>query len=548
MLLGMTAPTHLPGGGQLPEHAKAEKPLAFLQQLRLIQGGMGVYVSNWRLARAVAQALPGMAAGTVSASGLDLVYTRLLQLGDPGGHICRALAALDTRFGVTLGKGIVDRYYIPGGKAPSDPYRYSPQHTVRALDGSSAIGPYIPGSGPTPLRVDDELVELLIATGFAEVWLAKEGHAGRVFINFLRKVDVPLTYYLYGAMLAGVDGVAVGAGNPDGIPALCSKLARHEPTNEPVHMLYAESGETFTLPFDPKRVAGGRLATSELRRPAVIAIVSHQDAVKALSASPKGPPDGFVIEHHTAGGHNANPRSNATKDDRGQPVYSLADEPDLSMIRATGLPFWMAGGHASHDKLSRDRANGATGIQVGSLFALSEESGMRPEYRAAILKKLREGKDEGLVLTTTFSPTGFAFKVVQLEGTVSDAAVFEERRRVCDLGGLQQRALTKPGPDGMRQLFRRCPAEPVVAFVRKRGLEANAKDRRCLCNGLLSAVGLGQVITRDGTRQEEPAIITLGNDLECIRRLSRNGQVPYHAVDVVGDLLGTMPQERLGPE
>ena len=50
----------------------------------------------------------------------------------------------------------------------------------------------------------------MIATGFAEVWLAKEGHDGKIFINFLNKIDLPLIYIMYGAMLAGVDGVIVG--------------------------------------------------------------------------------------------------------------------------------------------------------------------------------------------------------------------------------------------------------------------------------------------------------------------------------------------------
>ena len=42
----------------------------------------------------------------------------LLQLGDPGGHIQRALAAFDLKFGVNIGQKIVDRYFIKDGKAP----------------------------------------------------------------------------------------------------------------------------------------------------------------------------------------------------------------------------------------------------------------------------------------------------------------------------------------------------------------------------------------------------------------------------------------------
>ena len=56
---------------------------------RIIQGGMGVAVSGWPLARAVA--LTGQL-GVVSGTALEVVLARRLQLGDPGGHLRRALA------------------------------------------------------------------------------------------------------------------------------------------------------------------------------------------------------------------------------------------------------------------------------------------------------------------------------------------------------------------------------------------------------------------------------------------------------------------------
>ncbi|HEX9117269.1 MAG TPA: nitronate monooxygenase, partial [Anaerolineae bacterium] len=167
-----------------------------------------------------------------------------------------------------------------------------------------------------------------------------------------------------------------------------------------------------------------------------------------------------------------------------------------------------------------------------------EESGMQPEYRQAILREIKNGTDQAsLVRTTLFSPTGFPFKVVQLGKTLSDSHVFEDRHRVCDIGLLQQLGLGKPSQDGSRMLFQRCPASPTAAYVRERGLESNTGQRRCLCNGLLSCVGLGQ--TRgQGESQEEPAIITLGNHLEGVRRLSRRGQARYWARDAVADILG----------
>jgi NAD(P)H-dependent flavin oxidoreductase YrpB (nitropropane dioxygenase family) len=511
-----------------------------LESIRLIQGGMGVYVSNWRLARAVAMQRPGVTAGTVSGTALDVVYVRLLQLGDPGGHARRALAALDETYGVTIGRRIIDHYFIEDGKAPGARYRSAPMHIVKAHDGRQSFP--LPANGSTDalaFKLDDDIIELLIATGFAEVWLAKEGHNGNVFINFLHKIELPLIYVMYGAMLAGVDGIIVGAGNPEGLPAVCERLSRHEPIAHGISMLYRETGEEFVIAFDPGQVAGGRFAARPLAKPAFLAIVSLEDLVKVLAAGNSAPPDGFIIEHHTAGGHNANPAGPMTRDALGQPIYGVRDEANLEDIRAVGIPFWLAGGYGSGPKLREALAKGATGVQVGTTFAMAEESGMKPEYRSAILNAIKNGAaDADLVHTTVFSPTGFSFKVVQLRSTLSDAETYAERKRICDIGMLQQRGFSKPDEHGERALFQRCPAGPVNAYVSNRGLEHNTDDRRCLCNGLLACVGLGQVKDIQGESVEEPAIVTLGNHLDGVRRLSRQGQAHYYVQDVVADILG----------
>ena len=518
--------------------------MQFLQSIRLIQGGMGVYVSTWRLARAVAMERSGATAGTVSGTALDVVYVRLLQLGDPGGHIRRAMAAFDAQFGVTIGQKILERYFIDGGKLPTARFKNAPKQVVRAQNGSDLIplpSPLAEAAAPVAvaLTLEPDIVELLIATGYAEVWLARQGHAGRIFINFLHKIELPLVYSLYGAMLAGVDGVIVGAGNPDGLPAICTRLADQAVVTYDLSVLYREAGETFAITFDPRQVAEGSLAQKPLKRPAFLAIVSLENLVQALVNSQSEAPDGFIIEHHTAGGHNAGPQGPLKKDEKGQPIYGPEDEPDLQAIRQVGRPFWLAGGYGSREKLAQALGLGACGVQVGSLFALAEESGMKSIYRIAILNELKKETDDSrLVLTTLFSPTGFPFKVVQLEDTLSDDAVYDARRRVCDIGLLQQRGLSKPSEDGTRRLFQRCPAAPLDDFVSKRGLPLNAGDRRCLCNGLLACVGLGQAGIQNGEQVEEPAIVTLGNALGGIRRLSRNGQTPYWVHDVVTDMLG----------
>ena len=513
--------------------------MEFLEKVKLIQGGMGAYVSNWRLARAVAAERPGGTAGTVSGTALDVIYVRLLQLGDPGGHVRRALREFDTRYATEIGKTIVQRYFVEGGKAPHDYFKSAPMQIPHALDGTTTFAAATGSPTTIPLNLDDSIVELLIATGFAEVWLAKQGHDGRIFINFLNKIELPLIYAMYGAMLAGVDGIIVGAGNPEGLPAACTLLANHAAVVRSVPVLYAGAGQEFTLAFDPKEVAGGALARTPLPRPAFLAIASLEELVKALAASSSEAPDGFIVEHHTAGGHNASPVGPMKRDELGQPIYDMRDEPDLAVIRQVGRPFWLAGGYGSRAGLQKALAAGAVGVQVGTVFALCEESGMKPEFRSAILQALRSGTDEAeLVQTTLFSPTGFPFKVVQLAGTLSDDDVYAARNRTCDLGLLQQLGLSKPDEAGMSRLFQRCPAGPIATYLERRGLERNTEERRCLCNGLMACVGLGQVRKLDQEWVEEPAIVTLGNHLDGVRRLSRQGQTPYHAQDVVADILG----------
>ena len=57
---------------------------------QVIQGGMGVAVSNWNLAKSVSLA-GGM--GVVSGTAIDAVLIRRLESGDKDGSVRRALKA-----------------------------------------------------------------------------------------------------------------------------------------------------------------------------------------------------------------------------------------------------------------------------------------------------------------------------------------------------------------------------------------------------------------------------------------------------------------------
>ena len=89
----------------------------------IIQGGMGVGVSGWRLARAVSET--GQL-GVVSGTMLDVVIARTLQLGDEGGHIRRALKQFPYQ---EMADRMVKRYFHEGGIAPDATYRSTPMMT-----------------------------------------------------------------------------------------------------------------------------------------------------------------------------------------------------------------------------------------------------------------------------------------------------------------------------------------------------------------------------------------------------------------------------------
>jgi nitronate monooxygenase len=466
----------------------------------VIQGGMGVAVSSWRLARAVS--VLGQL-GVVSGTALDAVLIRRLQLGDPTGDLRRAM----DRFPVpAIAAQVRDTYLVPGGKAPEAGFRLAPMYAAAVPPARHALA---------------------VLAGFVEVFLAKEGHAGRVGINFLEKIQLPTAATLYGALLAGVDYVLVGAGIPRDIPDLIDRLVRHEPVSLPLHV--KDAGEQpFEQHFDPRQVVPIDLPV--IARPQFLAIVSS--ATLALSLTRRGATgvDGFVVEGSTAGGHNAPPRGTQALNERGEPIYGPRDAADLAKIRAIGLPFWLAGSFASAERLKEARQAGAAGVQIGSAFAFCEESGLASAVRDPVTAAVRDGSLR-VFTDPRASPTGFPFKVVLLPGTLSDGAVYAARERRCDLGYLRELYRREDGTIGYR-----CPAEPVDDYVRKGGDPADTVERRCICNGLIATVGLGQ--TREG--EPEAAIVTAGDSVPEIASLLQ-GRSSYTAADVIAQLLECPP-------
>src|SRR5208282_2342428 len=89
---------------------------------KIIQGGMGVGVSNWRLAQAVSKL--GQL-GVVSGTALDSLFVRRLADGDEGGFMRRGLDAFPFP---EMARRIWQEYFVSGGKPAAVPYPVVPMH------------------------------------------------------------------------------------------------------------------------------------------------------------------------------------------------------------------------------------------------------------------------------------------------------------------------------------------------------------------------------------------------------------------------------------
>lgn len=461
---------------------------------------MGIGVSGWPLARAVSQL--GQL-GVVSGTALDVTFARRLQMGDQGGHLRRAMRNFP--FGEMVSR-VLDRYFIEGGKPPKQPFRPVPMHSQQ------------------PAR---QLTELTVIANFVEVFLAKEGHAGAVGINFLEKIQLPMLPSLFGAMLAGVDYVLVGAGIPRAIPGILDAFARGDAARFKLDVVGNAAGDEFACAFDPADFCDG--PPPRLHRPYFLPIISSATLALTLARKSTGRVDGFIVEGKTAGGHNAPPRGPLQLNANGEPIYGERDQPDLAKIAAIGLPFWLAGSYGQPGRLAAARALGATGIQVGTAFAFCAESGIADELKRSVIAQSRAG--ECAVFTDPVaSPTGFPFKVVQHAGTLSEPSVYAARERICDQGFLRQAYRKADGSLGFR-----CPGEPVDDYARKGGDRSETTGRKCLCNSLTANIGLGQVLA-DGRR--EPALLTAGDDVVQVAGFAKGGCDHYSAADVIAAVLG----------
>ena len=73
----------------------------------------------------------------------------------------------------------------------------------------------------------------------------------------------------------------------------------------------------------------------------------------------------------------------------------------------------------------------------------------------------------------------------------------------------------------------------MAAYVRKGGNEADVVGRKCVCNGLMATIGIGQ-LQKGGI---EAPLLTAGDDAVDVAQFVKPGCDSYTAADVIHCLL-----------
>jgi len=293
---------------------------------------------------------------------------------------------------------------------------------------------------------------------YEEVSLAKAG-GGAVGVNIMVALQRDYEASVRGALDAGVDVIISGAGLPLGLPAI----------------------------QDPREAA-------------LVPIVSSARALELICRKWERlgyRPDAVVLEGPLAGGHLGFKIDQVGLEENR--LERLLPPVKETAQRHGGFPVIVAGGVYTHEDISGFLALGADGVQLGTRFLATEESGATAAYKAAVVAA---GEEDIVVADDPGSPCGLPFRVIR-QSAMYQSALAHRRPPKCDKGYV----LLKDAAGK----FTRCPAK-----------ESN-EHYFCICNGLLSSAGY------NGDR-EEP-LYTVGTNASRVDRI-----VPV--AELMGELAG----------
>jgi nitronate monooxygenase len=269
---------------------------------------------------------------------------------------------------------------------------------------------------------------------------------GPVAINIMVALDSTYEASVLGALDGGVDAIVSGAGLPLRLPVLVQK---HERASEVALIPIVSSGRALRL-LCLRWQKAGRL------------------------------PDAAVVEGPLAGGH----LGWKTAADAQDPAHTL--ENLLAEVLAVAgefgdFPVIAAGGIYTHNDIRRMLDLGAAGVQMGTRFLATFESGASEAYKRAVVESTEADIH---IAEEPGSPCGLPFRVLVSSPMYRETSAGRRKAR-CDKGYVLGRG-------------------PCLAL-------AGPARYFCICNGLLSSAGYNP--------DEELPLYTVGANASRVDRL-----------------------------
>jgi nitronate monooxygenase len=225
----------------------------------------------------------------------------------------------------------------------------------------------------------------------------------------------------------------------------------------------------------PKRI--------DTRGTAKVLVTSSARFLKLILHFWKDRPDAVVLEGPKAGGH-----LGFDINDINKPEFSLENLlPEVLEVASKNgnFPVIVAGGIYTRDDILRSIRKGASGVQIGTRFAATNESSASDRFKQAVINST-----ESDILVVNSSPCDFPFRILTSSPMHKERGIRKPR---CNLGYVLEK-----DSEGRYSVCKAHPNNPKNT------------EYLCICNGLLSTIGLAS---------DEPALYTVGSNAYRIKKI-----------------------------
>lgn len=253
------------------------------------------------------------------------------------------------------------------------------------------------------------------------------GSSGIIGMNIMSALVRTWEDSILGSMDGGVDIIISGAGLPITLPIIASEHARY---NDVALVPIVSSGRAFEL------------------------------IIKKWLKSSERLPDAVIVEGPMAGGHLGWRKAEEILDPKNK-LESIVEDVLKVAKQYNNIPVIAAGGIYSQQDIKKYLHMGCSGVQMGTRFLATHESGASNAFKKAVIDCTLEDIE---VATKPGSPSGLPFRVLKSSPFYQDSLA-NLRPAKCSKGWLLNNK-------------NECKAK------------VNPEESFCICNGLLASSGL----------------------------------------------------------